>query len=258
MILRHQHNGLVWYEFTEPPQEFRHALLTRIGGVSEGHCASLNLGSTVRDDPDAVVENHRRAFQAFGVTRDQIVSPYQVHGNHVARVGRTDGGSVIAATDALICQEPGVALLLRFADCAPVLFYDPIHRAIGLAHAGWRGVVAGIVPATIQAMQTAFDTASEDLWAGIGPAIGPEHYAVGPEVVEAISATLAPETQVAPQREGQWFLDLPKAVEAQLRLAGVQQIARSGLDTAGNTDEWYSHRAEAGRTGRFGVLVMMG
>ncbi|MFN2108492.1 MAG: peptidoglycan editing factor PgeF [Anaerolineae bacterium] len=254
---RIEQNGLVWYDFTGPGRDFVHGCFTRLGGVSEGQWSALNLGSTVGDDPQAVQENHRRIFDAFGITRAQVVSPFQVHGRNVARVDAADGGMVISATDALITDAPGVALLLRFADCVPVLFYDPVRRAAGLAHAGWRGVAAGVAVATVQAMAAAFGSRPEDVWAGIGPAIGPQHYSVGTEVVEAIQATLPPDAQVATYREGRWAMDLPAALEAQLHAVGVTQIEQSGLCTASRVDEWYSHRAEEGRTGRFGVLVML-
>ncbi|MEA3309507.1 MAG: peptidoglycan editing factor PgeF [Chloroflexota bacterium] len=254
---RQERNGLAWYSFESPGHSLCSALLTRQGGASQGALASLNLGSTVGDDPAAVAENHRRVCQVFGISRDQIISPHQVHGCRVARVGRSQGGAIIPATDALITNEPGVALLLRFADCTPVLFYDPVHQAAALAHAGWRGAAAGIVMETVQALGEAFGSRSEELWAGVGPAIGPEHYAVGPEVIAAIQATLPPAVQIAAQRNGQQYLNLPGAVAAQLQAAGVGVIERSGLYTAGHTDEWYSHRAERGNTGRFGVLVML-
>ncbi len=259
---RIDHNGLVWYAFAGPgrdsaPGGFRHACFTRLGGVSAGQWSTLNLGSTVGDDPRAVQENHRRIFDAFGIARAQVVSPHQVHGRNVVRVGVEAGGTVIPATDALITDAPGVALLLRFADCVPVLFYDPVRRAAGLAHAGWRGVAAGVVPATVQAMAAAFGSRPEDLWAGIGPAIGPQHYSVGVEVVEAIQAALPEGAQAATYREGRWMMDLPAALEAQLRAVEVTQVEQSGLCTASRVDEWYSHRAEEGRTGRFGVLVML-
>jgi len=259
-VQRIEHNGLVWYAFAGLGRDFspfRHACFTRLGGVSEGQWSALNLGSTVGDDPQAVRENYRRVFDAFGITRAQVVTPFQVHGCNVVRVRARDGGMVIPATDALIADEPGVALLLRFADCVPVLFYDSVRRAVGLAHAGWRGVAAGVVPATVQALGSTFGSRPEDVWAGIGPAIGPLHYSVGIEVVEAIQATLPEGAQAATHRDGHWMMDLPAALEVQLRAVGVTQVEQSGLCTASRVDEWYSHRAEAGRTGRFGVLVML-
>ncbi|MGC9397654.1 MAG: peptidoglycan editing factor PgeF [Anaerolineae bacterium] len=254
---RQQHEGLAWYTFEGPDDTFQHAVVTRLGGVSKGPFASLNLGSTVGDHPEAVRENHRRLFAAFRLHAAQVVSPHQVHGRKVTRVGRDQGGTIIPATDALITDEPGVALLLRFADCTPVLFYDPDHRAVGLAHAGWRGAAAGIVQATVEAMQKAFGTTPQTLWAGIGPAIDPEHYVVGAEVVEAIQARLPGESTIAWSHNGDLHLDLPGAVLAQLKSAGVEHVEPSQLYTARRTDEWYSHRAEGGRTGRFGVLAYL-
>ncbi len=254
---RIEQDGLVWYAFDGPGFDFPHACFTRLGGVSAAPWAALNLGHTVGDDPAAVEENHRRMCAAFDIARAQIVSPHQVHGRNVVRVGVQDAGRVIPATDALITDAPGVALLLRFADCTPILFYDPGHRALGLAHAGWRGVAAGIAPATVAAMQVAFGTSPAEVWAGIGPTIGPQFYSVGVEVVQAIQATLPAGVTAAACRNGQWYLDLAGAVAAQLRAVGVSQIVNSGLCTAGRVDEWYSHRAENGRTGRFGVLAML-
>ncbi len=252
---RHEAGGLVWYTFEGPGSAFRHALVTRLGGVSRGPYASLNLGYTVGDAPEAVEENHRRLFAALGVRAGQVVSPHQVHGARVARVGAADGGTVVQGCDALITDEAGVVLMMRFADCAPVLFYDAAHHAVGLAHAGWRGTAAQVVAATVRAMEAAFGSDPAELWAGIGPAIGGEHYAVGPEVVEAVEATLPPGGGAAFRRGEQWYLDLAMALRLQLTALGVGRIEPSGFDTAARTDEWYSHRAEKGRTGRFGVLV---
>jgi hypothetical protein len=245
----------VWYRFQRPGGPFRHAILTRLGGASRGAFEALNLGSTVGDDPEAVAENHRRVFDALGFEPDRVVSPYQVHGCHVARVDGSHGGRVIPETDALITDTPGLGLLLRFADCVPVLLYDPDHRAAGLAHAGWRGTAAGVIPACVRAMTAAFGTRPRHLWAGIGPAIGPDHYEVGMEVVDAVRATLPNGVEVAERRGDRWYLDLPGAVAAQLDASGVGTVTPSGLCTACNTDKWYSHRAEDGRTGRFGVIV---
>ncbi len=255
---RIRRSGLVWYAFEDSGDGLGHALLTRQGGVSEAPFATLNLGHTVGDAPAAVAENHQRVLNAFGLTAVQVVSPYQVHGCHVARVGLAEGGTVIPETDALVTNTQGVALLMRFADCTPVLFYDAPHKAIGLAHAGWRGAAAGVVVATIRAMREMFDTLPQDLWVGIGPSIGLDHYAVGPEVIEAIRKTLPPDSREVVNRQGdQWYLDLPHVVEVQAQSAGVTHIERSNICTACHLDEWYSHRAEHGATGRFGVLMWL-
>lgn len=250
-------DGLVWYTFEQSGPGLRHAVFTRHGGASTGYLSALNLGSTVGDDPEAVSENHRRVRSVFNLTPERVVSPYQVHSNHVAQVTMADGGHFVPGTDALMTGVPGVALLLRFADCTPVLFYDPVHHSAALAHSGWRGTAAGVVPATVKAMERAFGSSPGDLWAGIGPAIGPEHYAVGPEVVAAIEKAVPPGSPVATLRGQQWYLDMPGAIYAQLASLGVGTIESSGFCTASRTDLWYSHRGEQGKTGRFGVLVLL-
>ena len=252
-----QRNGLVWYAFSAPEDDFGHAIMSRHGGVSQPPFAALNLGNTVGDNPSAVSENHRRVLDVLGFAPEQVVSPHQVHGRRVVRVGLADGGHVIPEADALVSDEPGVVILMRFADCTPVLLYDATHRAIALAHAGWRGMVADVVPATIQAMAQAFGTRPSDLWAGVGPAIGRRHYPVGQEVIDAVQEVMPACASVTEQRIGQWYLDLPGAVAVQLREIGVGHLDLSEICTACHTDEWYSHRAEHGHTGRFGVLIWL-
>jgi YfiH family protein len=250
-------NGVVLYRFDglAGAEGVRHAVLTRIGGVSQGPYATLNLGHTVGDDLAAVEENHRRALDALGLDPRQVVSPYQVHGARVGVVGWAHRGTVQPATDALVTAMPAVPLLMRFADCAPVLLFDPVQRVVGMAHAGWRSVVAGVVEATVRTMRERMTCDPGDLWAGIGPTIGPCCYAVGPEVAAAVEAVCPPGASVVHDADGQVFLDLPAAVQAQLRAAGVRQIERAALCTSCRVDEFFSHRAECGHTGRFGAVI---
>jgi YfiH family protein len=147
--------------------------------------------------------------------------------------------------------------MLRFADCTPVWLYDPVQRAIGLAHAGWRGTVVGAARATVAAMQSAYGCRPADLLAGIGPAIGPCCYEVGEDVAQAIDGAFseAAGRLLSPQTNGKWHLDLWAANRHTLMQAGVQQIEVAGICTACHTDEWFSHRAERGRTGRIGALI---
>ncbi len=250
-------DGIVFYQFEGlDGTGLIHALLTRLGGVSQGPYATLNLGHTVGDDLRAVQENHRRVFSLFGVDRRQVVSPYQVHSAHVRLVGREHGGTVQNATDGLLTTTPGLMLIFRFADCVPLLLWDPVHRAVGLVHVGWRGAANGVVRAAVDAFVRHAGSHPEDLWAGIGPAIGPCCYRVGPEVVAAVGATHVSPLPVHRRDDG-LYLDLPGAVRAELEAWGVRQIESSGICTACHTDEWFSHRAEGGRTGRFGALVML-
>jgi hypothetical protein len=253
--------GVTWYRFSEPDIDadagLMHALVTRLGGVSSPPFHSLNLSSSGGDDPQVVQVNHGRLFDALSLSATQVVSPSQVHGHQVTVVGHADGGTIIPNTDALITDQRGLVLLLRFADCVPVLLYDAEHHVVGLAHAGWRGIAAQVVPATVAALTKRFGSRPQQLWAGIGPSIGPDHYTVGDEVVQRVQATLSPDTCVASRIAGQWHLDLPEAVSAQLRGLGVTRIAHAGICTACTPHEWYSHRGEAGHTGRFGVLMAL-
>jgi YfiH family protein len=232
-----------------------HAVLTRRGGVSAPPFATLNLGHMVGDDPQAVDENHRRALAALGLTPGQMVSPHQVHGEQVAVVGPSHAGTVVPATDGLVTDAPGLALVLRFADCVPVLFHDASKRAIGIAHAGWRGVVAGVVAATVRCLEKTWGCDSRDLWAGIGPCIGPCCYEVGRDVAEAVQGACPAGTGITRTEADRLHVDLPAAVRAQLEAAGIGQIEPAGICTACSTDAFYSHRAEDGNTGRFGVVM---
>jgi len=178
----------IYYQFHSllPFEDLAHGVFTRLGGHSRPPWHSLNTGHTVGDDLDAVARNHDLICQALDFAMSDVVSPHQVHGAAVAVVTRQDRGRVIEHTDGLITDEPQVLLMLRFADCTPIWFYDPVRRAIGLAHAGWRGTVAGIARATVAKMQSTFGCRPGDLIAGIGPAIGPCCYQVGPDVAQAV------------------------------------------------------------------------
>ncbi len=271
-MIRECVDGVVFYRFrqwvngSQGEHHLRHAVLTRIGGVSQAPYATLNLGHTVGDDLSAVEENHRRALGVVGVAPKKVVSPYQVHGAHVGIVGPVHLGTVQAATDALITATPGVPLLMRFGDCTPVLFFDPVREVVGMAHAGWRGVAAGIVPATVRTLVERLGCDPVNVQVGIGPTIGPCCYQVGEEVVEAVRDACPPTSagrEQEPDRiarrgpDGSWYLDLVGAVRRQLYAAGIPatHIEESGLCTACRVDEFFSHRAERGRTGRFGILI---
>jgi YfiH family protein len=255
------HGPLIYYRFRSLPAEdgVVHGIFTRLGGHSSSPWESLNTGHTVGDAPEAVRGNHRAICEALGVEMAQLVSPHQVHGAHVASVGIEHRGRVIANTDALITNVPGVVLMLRFADCTPIWLYDRQRGAVGLVHAGWRGTVAGVAGAAVRAMQVAFGCRPHDLVAGIGPSIGPCCYEVGADVVQAVERAFgqASVSFLQPRAAGKWHLDMWAANRHQLVEAGVRQIEVAGTCTACNTGEWFSHRAEHGRTGRMGALVAL-
>jgi YfiH family protein len=155
----------------------------------------------------------------------------------------------------LVTTEPGVPVLMRFGDCTPVLFYDPVQRIVGMAHAGWRGVVAGSATATVRTMVERLGSVPGDVWVGIGPTIGPCCYEVGADVADAVEGACPPGADVTRRINGRLYLDLPGAVRAQLRAVGIEQIEDACLCTACRVDEFFSHRAEQGRTGRFGIVI---
>lgn len=249
---------LSYYQFdalSDRPAVF-HGVFTRLGGVSRAPFESLNLSRSVGDDSAAVQENNRRMLSVFEAAPDHAVTAWLVHGRSVAAVTAADGGTLRKDTDAIITRDRGLTLTMRFADCVPIVFYDPVRGAIGLAHAGWRGVAVGVVPATVEAMQSTYGCAPRNIWAGIGPCIGVDRYRVGSEVIEAVSAACPTEAAIVRrQPDGSTHLDLNAAVVSQLRACGVGQIEDSAICTASNTTEWFSHRAENGKTGRFGVVI---
>lgn len=233
-----------------------HGVFTRLGGHSRPPWAGLNTGHTVGDDPRAVEANHQLICQALGFDREDIVSPHQVHSATVGIVDARDRGRVRAETDALVTTEPGVLVMLRFADCVPVLLYDPRRRVIGLAHAGWRGTAAGVAQATVNVMETAFGCRPADVIAGIGPSIGPCCYEVGEDVASAFGRAFPGAGGLLRSRsDGHWRADLWAANRLQLAEVGVQRIEVAAICTACRTDEWFSHRAEHCKTGRFAAAI---
>jgi YfiH family protein len=242
----------------------RHAAATRLGGVSQGAFAALNVGFSTDDDAANVEANRRSLYAALGTEAGDVVTSHQVHGVNVASIGEAgrgrgamSAGNTIPATDALITDRPHLFLFLRFADCVPVLFCDPVHGAVGVAHAGWKGTAADIVGTTVKAMAQAFGARPSDLLAAVGPAIGSCHYTVQDDVAGRIRSALPFAHEVLTKTGEGYALDLPNANRRLLVEHGVSErnIAMSGLCTACHTDEFYSHRAEKGKTGRFGVLI---
>lgn len=254
---------MIWHEGPPPYQAFgsfgvgqRHAVFTRLGGVSEGPFASLNQSLLVGDDPKRVLANQRRAQAVLHCSPEQVVNGQQVHGCHVAVVTAADGGTTVAATDGLVTADRSVVLTMRYADCVPVLLYSAARRVIGLAHAGWRGTVQGVAAETALVMMRRFGCAAQDLVAGIGPSIGPCCYQVGPEVVQAFEHAF-PGAQLLSDRQadGRARVDLQRANALQLSALGIHQIEISACCTSCRRDLFFSHRGDRGRTGRFGAWI---
>ncbi|MCB9136640.1 MAG: peptidoglycan editing factor PgeF [Anaerolineales bacterium] len=234
-----------------------HGVLTRQGGVSSTPFHSLNVGRLVGDDPDAVEENHRRAWEAFGRDPRGVAETRQVHGAAIAFVEQFPTGAwERPAADGMVTDQVGVTLFMRFADCVPILLFDPRKKVIGMAHAGWRGTVSRVAQSAVAVMQAQYRSRPQDILAGIGPSICAEHYPVGEEVVAEVQKAFGGEAAgMLLRRNGSVKFDLWAANRMVLEQAGVRQIEMSGQCTACNVEAWFSHRAEHGRTGRFGALI---
>ncbi|MBP7590173.1 MAG: peptidoglycan editing factor PgeF [Chloroflexi bacterium] len=258
-----QSSGIPLLRFESLPGNGRiqHAIFTRQGGVSPAPFASLNLSVSVPDEKERVYANRRRAYGLYGRDTDTVVHAHLVHGRDVARVTQANNGTWLPRVDAILTDEPGCALTMNFADCTPILLYDPAHQAIGLGHAGWQGTVKDLPGAMVAAMQREFGSRPADLIAGVGPCIGPCCYEVGEVVITAVHAAFTnPDSLLLPNPQPPApnpHFDLPEANRRNLQRAGVQQIELSGLCTACRTDLFFSHRAENGRTGRFGSIFVL-
>lgn len=247
-----------------PRQGLVHAFVGRQGGVSPAPWASLNVGGTVGDDPQNVRENRRRTFAQFGLPLESMFDVWQVHSATVVSTrAPRQMQQPHQQADAILTDQPGVTLFMRFADCVPILLFDPRRRVIGVVHAGWKGTVQMIAAQAVLRLQEQFGVNPADILAGIGPSIACHHYAVGPEVAQAVQQAFGEEaTELLRACNGESGesgvkLDLWRANELTLRRAGVQQIEIAGICTACDQQDWYSHRGEGGRTGRFGALIAL-
>lgn len=257
-------NGhLTFYRFEQwdNAAQLQHGVFTRLGGSSRAPFDSLNVGGTVGDDLANVRRNLSLIYDTLGVNGDAACTVWQVHSADVVAVtSKSIGRHWLARADAMITDRTEMPLTMRFADCTPILLYDPQHHAIGIAHAGWRGTVQQVAAKTIQAMQTAYSTDPRVVQAAIGPSIGPEKYQVGEEVVAAVQESFGTlDGLVRRAEDGTAYLDLWAANRRSLEQAGIrpEHIEVAGICTATRTDEFYSHRAERGKTGRFCAVIAL-
>lgn len=264
-----EREGLIIAQFeTFSSQEgIAHGISTRLGGESEGPFASLNQGWE-RDRPEAVLANRRRFFHAMGHELEDAILGQQVHGERVAVVGEgergrgaLDRGTAIPATDALVTDVSGIPLMIRVADCVPLLLLDPRRRAIGVTHAGWQGTIANITQKTVAAMVSAFGCRPGDIMAGIGPSIGPCCYEVDEVVLAPLRGAFPgiwPKL-VELKGNGKGMLDLWEANRAQLLEAGLneEKIEVAKICTGCRRDLFYSERKDGRPTGRFGAALCL-
>jgi YfiH family protein len=298
-LIERQHDELCYLQFNhyQPLPELQHGIFTRAGGYSAAPYQGLNTSTSLKivgaDSVDNVVRNRQLVLQALAIEDYPCVTLWQIHSADVAIFDardewRTDWAyhsyyerpwtpTSIRKGDALITMQRGLAIAFSFADCVPILLYDPVKQAIGIAHGGWRGTARGIAATTIAAMQEHFGCRPGDIHAGIGPSIGPCCYEVGEAVRELFTGRLQfDERPVAqryraivrdsaqfskvqlPGREG-LRLDLWETNRRQLLMMGLaaNHIEMAGICTCCQRERFFSHRGEHGKTGRFPVVIAL-
>ena len=243
----------------------QHLFTTRTGGVSSGIYATMNLSFSRGDEPLNVMENYRRIGEVLGTDPEHMVASRQTHTTNIHLVTEKDCGNGIGRTssyediDGLATDVPGIALVTYYADCVPLYFVDPVHRAIGLAHSGWRGTVAGMGACMVQFMQEHFHSRPEELVTAIGPAICAECYEIGEEVAEQFRGHFPEEVLEKGKAPGKYQLDLWQANRSILLNAGVlpEHIAVTDVCTCHNPEYLFSHRASHGQRGNLAAFLML-
>lgn len=251
--------GLRFYQFGIFPAGITQGVFSRRGGVSPAPWNSLNVGGTVGDDQRRVQENRRRSFEILGRSPDSMFDVWQVHSADMAvAMAPRSVDTPHKKADIILTNNPAVSLYMRFADCVPILLHDPVRRVVCIAHAGWLGTVRGAARRAVEAMTESFGSSPADVLGAIGPSIGPDHYEVGPDVLAQVESAFGTDAfGLVDEREGHTYLDLWEANRLQLTQAGVRSIELARLCTACHTEDWFSHRAEKGQTGRFGALMAL-
>lgn len=239
-----------------------HCFTTRLGGVSKGHLASLNIGTSREDDPQNVLKNYQILGDALGFDVKNLVLSRQVHGDAVHVATEKDRGAGLFTEhlqdcDALVTNVPGLALVIFTADCTPILFHDPVTGAVGAAHAGWRGTAQAICARTVETMAKVYGANPRNIRAAIGPNIGYCHFETNADVPEAMVAALGNEVTSFIRRTGdKYYLDL-KAINALvLHRAGVEQIEISDACTVCQCERFWSHRVTKGIRGSQGAVIL--
>ena len=246
-----------------------HCFSTRMGGVSEGIFSTMNLSFTRGDKEQHVRENYQRILQALGTDSNHVVCSDQTHTVNVRRVTKEDAGKGVVCpkdytdVDGLITDVPGLCLATFFADCVPIYLVDPVHQAIGLSHSGWRGTVSRMGQVTLEAMQDAFGTQPQDVYAAIGPSICKDCYEVSEDVamrfVQEFGREVVWPLNAEANIEQKYLLDLWRSNEIVLTTAGVrpERIETTQLCTCCNPKLLFSHRASHGKRGNLGAFLMI-
>lgn len=251
---------LLTYPLLEKTEFVTHGFTTRMGGVSEGYCSTMNISTTRGDAPEAVEENRKRLARALGVKVEDFTYTHQTHTTNVAVVREEDRGKRFMETDGMVTNVPGICLVTFYADCVPLYFVDPVHKAIGLSHSGWRGTVGRMGQVTLEKMKEVYGTRPEDIYAAIGPSICQDCYEVSGDVIEEFQKSF--KKSVCPQlfykkENGKYQLNLWRANQLVLTEAGVaeQKIAVTNLCTHCNPEILFSHRSTVVKRGNLSALL---
>ena len=271
IFIQREENGVPYLSFAalEETGLVVNGFSTRLGGASKGKYATMNFAWNKGDDPADVLENYTRMAKALGVDRDRMVASQQTHTTNVRLVTEEDAGKGVVRerdytdVDGLITNVPDLTLATFYADCVPLYFVDPKHKAIGPSHSGWRGTVNRMGQCTIDAMKKAFGTSPKDLITCIGPSICQDCFEVGEEVAEAFMESFKPEWHneiIAPgKRPDKYQLDLWRANEIIFMEAGVkpENIHTTNICTMCNHEYLFSHRKVGNERGNMGAFLCL-
>ena len=263
-------NGVPYLSFPmlESESFIEHGFSTRKGGVSTGIYESMNLTFNLEDDPENVSENFRRMAAALHTVPEKMVYSKQTHTTNVLKIEEHHKGMGIVRErdfdniDGLVTNVPGICLVTFYADCVPLYFVDPVKKAIGLSHSGWRGTVGKIGKVTIELMQKTYGSDPEDIIAAIGPSICRDCYEVSGDVIqqfrENFDEAYWPELFYK-KENGKYQLNLWEANRIVLQEAGIpqEQIAVTNICTCCNSELLFSHRASQGKRGNLGAFLML-
>lgn len=248
--------------------DVRHAFTTKIGGVSEGVFATMNFGFNRGDSKVNVLKNYELLAEHLGLSVNDFILTDQIHEDTILRVSKNDRGNGIffaqkfSGVDGFVTNEKDVVLTAFFADCVPLYFYDPVHQAIGISHAGWRGTVSKIGIRTVEKMKTEFGTEAKDLLVGIGPSIGACCYEVSEDVKKQFDLSFNDDiiASVVYPRNDKYLIDLWRANEMSLITCGVRKehIEISKMCTQCNSSTFYSHRVMGNARGsQIGIIALV-
>ena len=254
------------YPALEELSGFVHAFSTRLGGISEGIYSSMNLSFTRGDDENSVMENYRRLAEAVGFSVENIVTSDQTHTANVRVITEADRGNGITKprpytdVDGMITNVPGLVLATFYADCVPLYFIDPVRKAIGLSHSGWRGTAAHIGAVTVRRMQEEYGSLPEDIYGAIGPSICQECYEVSEDVILEFQKTFPEQSWrdlFYRKENGKYQLNLWEANRQIMLEAGLieEHVSLPGLCTCCNPEFLFSHRASRGKRGNLGAFL---